>query len=48
MGRHLNELGLRPGPRFKAILDRAFEAQLDGKFSDLDGAIAFALTLNCS
>jgi tRNA nucleotidyltransferase (CCA-adding enzyme) len=34
MGRHLIALGWRPGPAFKAILDQAFEAQLDGVFGD--------------
>ena len=31
-GRDLVALGLTPSPRFKAILDAAFEAQLDGAF----------------
>jgi len=34
LGRHLIELGLAPGPRFKPLLDEAFEAQLDGAFQD--------------
>jgi tRNA nucleotidyltransferase (CCA-adding enzyme) len=34
LGRHLVALGLAPSPRFKAVLDAAFEAQLDGAFSD--------------
>lgn len=38
MGRHLLALGLRPGPEFKLILDAAFEAQLEGRFQDLEGA----------
>lgn len=33
LGRHLVELGWAPGPRFKPILDQAFEAQLDGAFT---------------
>ncbi len=41
MGRHLMELGYKPGPAFKDMLARAFEAQLDGAFSDLEGAIAW-------
>jgi tRNA nucleotidyltransferase (CCA-adding enzyme) len=41
LGRHLIEHGLKPGPRFKNILDKAFDAQLDGVFSDLDGALAW-------
>ena len=40
MGRHLIELGYKPSSRFKAWLDACFEAQLDGAFSDLDGAVA--------
>jgi len=39
MGRHLIELGLEPGPLFKAILDAVYEMQLDGKISNLDEAI---------
>jgi tRNA nucleotidyltransferase (CCA-adding enzyme) len=42
MGRHLIQLGLKPGPHFRPILDRAFVAQLDGKFSSIPGAIAWA------
>lgn len=37
-GRDLIALGLRPGPAFKPVLDRAFEAQLDGAFTDGAGA----------
>jgi tRNA nucleotidyltransferase (CCA-adding enzyme) len=32
LGRHLIERGRQPGPDFGAILDAAFEAQLDGAF----------------
>jgi tRNA nucleotidyltransferase (CCA-adding enzyme) len=39
LGRHLIALGLKPGPEFKGILDEAFEAQLDGAFSDEAGGI---------
>jgi len=35
MGRHLIQLGLAPGPHFGPILDRCYEAQLDGVISDL-------------
>jgi tRNA nucleotidyltransferase (CCA-adding enzyme) len=45
LGRHLIELGLAPGPRFKKLLDRCFEAQLDGAFADLAGGIEFAKRL---
>lgn len=41
LGRHLLALGLKAGPDFKAILDAAFEAQLDGAFSDEAGGIAW-------
>ena len=40
-GRHLIALGYRPSPQFGAWLKAAFEAQLDGAFSDLDGALAY-------
>lgn len=32
LGRHLIAMGVTPGPHYKAILDRCFEAQLDGAF----------------
>jgi tRNA nucleotidyltransferase (CCA-adding enzyme) len=38
MGRHLVERGLQPGPQFTEILGAAYAAQVDGEFSDLDGA----------
>jgi tRNA nucleotidyltransferase (CCA-adding enzyme) len=38
-GRHLIEHGRKPGPEFKPILDRAYEAQLDGAFDDVSGAL---------
>jgi tRNA nucleotidyltransferase (CCA-adding enzyme) len=38
MGRHLIELGLEPGKLFGTILDKAYEAQLEGTFSDLTQA----------
>lgn len=34
LGRHLVDLGIKPGPHFGKILDRAYEAQLDGAFTD--------------
>lgn len=45
MGRHLIELGLSPGRDFRRILDAIYEMQLDGKITDLDGAVAEAKTL---
>ena len=38
LGRHLIELGLEPGQSFGVILNEAFEAQLEGKFQNLDEA----------
>ncbi len=45
LGRHLIELGLRPGPAFKPILDECFEAQLDGRITTLEEGIALARSL---
>ncbi|MDR2863869.1 MAG: HD domain-containing protein [Puniceicoccales bacterium] len=42
-GRHLIGLGLKPSPAFRALLDEAFEAQLDGAFHDEDSAVAWAV-----
>lgn len=42
MGRHLIEMGLKPGREFKTILDAVYEMQLDGKVTDLEQAIAEA------
>ncbi len=42
LGRHLIDKGMEPSPEFKQILDKAYEAQLDGEFSDLDGALEWA------
>jgi tRNA nucleotidyltransferase (CCA-adding enzyme) len=39
MGRHLIDLGLKPSPDFKRILDAVYELQLDGKVSNLVEAI---------
>ena len=44
-GRHLLELGLTPGKTIGEITRAAFEAQLDGCFDDLDGALMFARSL---
>jgi tRNA nucleotidyltransferase (CCA-adding enzyme) len=41
LGRHLIERGLEPGPSFGPILDRCFEAQLDGAFTTLEGGLAW-------
>jgi tRNA nucleotidyltransferase (CCA-adding enzyme) len=45
MGRHLIELGLKPSPRFKQILDAVYELQLDGKVANVDEAIVEAKKL---
>ncbi len=46
-GRDLIALGLTPSPRFGVLLRTAFEAQLDGAFSDLAGAVAFVRRRFC-
>lgn len=38
-GRHLIARGLQPGKHFGALLDEAFEAQLEGRFVDTAGAL---------
>jgi tRNA nucleotidyltransferase (CCA-adding enzyme) len=38
-GRHLIERGMKPGKRFGEVLDEAFEAQLEGAFVDIEGAM---------
>ena len=45
MGRHLIQMGLKPSPKFKEILDAVYEMQLDGKVTALDEAIEEARTL---
>jgi len=42
MGRHLINMGMAPGVQMGAVLADAFQAQLDGAFSDLAGAISWA------
>ncbi len=39
LGRHLIDLGMKPGPHFKPALDAAFESQLDGAFYDEAGGL---------
>jgi tRNA nucleotidyltransferase (CCA-adding enzyme) len=41
LGRHLVAAGLEPGPGFRTLLDRCFEAQLDGVFGDVEGGVRF-------
>ena len=45
MGRHLIDLGLKPSPEFKRILDAVYELQLDGRITELDEAIGQAKKL---
>lgn len=42
MGRHLIELGLKPSPRFKEILDAVYERQLDGRIANVEEAVCEA------
>ncbi len=42
-GRDLIDLGYRPGPRFREILERAFDAQLEGELDSTEAARAWAL-----
>jgi tRNA nucleotidyltransferase (CCA-adding enzyme) len=39
MGRHLLTLGIAPGLAMGALIDKAFQAQLDGAFQDESGAL---------
>jgi hypothetical protein len=39
LGRHLLELGYKPGKAMGELLDAAYQAQLDEQFSDLVGAL---------
>lgn len=48
MGRHLIEMGLKPSPEFKRILDAVYESQLDGKIATLDDAKALATEITSS
>jgi len=41
LGRHLIELGMKPGISFGPVLDACFEAQLEGTFSDLEEGLIF-------
>lgn len=40
LGRHLIELGLRPGPAFRPLLEECFEAQLDGRITSVEEGLA--------
>jgi len=45
MGRHLIEMGLKPSPQFKKILDAVYDMQLDGEITDIDAAMSEAKLL---
>jgi len=45
MGRHLLDLGMRPGPRVGEILQAVYERQMDGAVTTLDEALAIAREL---
>src|SRR5436190_23337793 len=45
LGRHLLELGMKPGPRVGEILKAVYEQQLDGGVTNLDEAVGAARTL---
>ncbi len=45
LGRHLLDLGVRPGPRMGEILKAVYEQQLDGRVATLDDAIEAARQL---
>jgi len=42
LGRHLLELGVKPGPEMGRLLDDCYEAQLDGLFLTLDDGLTYA------
>ncbi|HUQ32094.1 MAG TPA: CCA tRNA nucleotidyltransferase [Pyrinomonadaceae bacterium] len=42
MGRHLLEMGLKPGPRMGEIVRAVYEMQLDGRVSTLEEAVSAA------
>jgi tRNA nucleotidyltransferase (CCA-adding enzyme) len=41
LGRHLMDLGVKPGPHMGPLLKEAFDAQLEGEFEDIDGGLAW-------
>ncbi len=41
LGRHLLELGFSAGPQLGEILNAAYQAQLEGRFGDMPGALAW-------
>jgi tRNA nucleotidyltransferase (CCA-adding enzyme) len=45
LGRHLLEMGLKPGPRMGEIISAVYEMQLDGRVATLEAAKGVAKTL---
>lgn len=45
MGRHLMELGIKPGPTMGNIIKQCYQAQLDGEFDNLNDGLIFAKLL---
>lgn len=44
-GRHLIDMGLKPGPQFKELLTEMMDRQLEGQFKDEQEALEFLKTL---
>jgi hypothetical protein len=42
MGRHLQQMKLKPGPVYSRIIDHVYQLQLDGKINTVEEAIAEA------
>jgi tRNA nucleotidyltransferase (CCA-adding enzyme) len=45
LGRHLLELGVKPGPHVGALLKKIYERQLDGDITTLEAGLAAAKAL---
>lgn len=45
-GDHLVSQGMRPGPRFKQILDAVYDAQLEGRVRNLEQAMELVAKMN--
>ena len=41
LGRHLIERGMKPGAEFGPLLEKCFDAQLEGTFTDLDSGLVY-------
>lgn len=48
LGRHLLELGVRPGPEVGVLLKKIYERQLDGEFTSLEQGVALAKSFTSS